>query len=230
VKRIAILIPSKGRPQQLSECVRSFAETTQGGSVDFFALLDDDDPDLSQYRAWGTTVDVIPLVTAPGRFGPKVNEAVKLFRLHSHFAFLGDDVRCRSVGWDTRVRREFADLPGGTGIVYPDDGQRGESYANHFVVSRDIVDALGYAWMPGLEHYWGDCVLNTLGRDLGLMRYLPDVLWEHLHTSIGKSSRDQTSEWNDQTMLPGQATYQAWERGEGRVQDREKVRAILPPP
>jgi hypothetical protein len=188
-------------------------------SVDLFALLDDDDPTLSRVRAGATSCFFIPLVTAPGRFGPKVNEAVKLFRLHPHFAFLGDDVRCRTPGGRTSSEESSLRPAGRDGHRLPGRRPAGRvvrqplrHQSGHRGRARVRLDAAPRTLLGGL------CAKHArpgpgphevpAGRPVGAPA--PGH-------GQGPSTTKRT-EWNDQTLLPGQAVYQAWERrgaGEG---------------
>jgi hypothetical protein len=101
---------------------------------------------------------------------------------------MGDDHIPRTFHWD----REFEKaLRGQTGIVYGNDLLQGENLPTAFVMTRDIVDALEGMTFPKCKHLYFDNFVKQLGIDLGVLKYLPDVIIEHLHPVAGKAEMDE---------------------------------------
>lgn len=113
-----------------------------------------------------------------------------------------DDLRWRTKGWDGRFLEELAM---GAGWVWGDDLEHGERLPTHAVMARWAVEALGWMCLPGLRHYCVDTVwrmlgervkpqMTQMGADGGILRYVPGVVTEHLHWTIGKRRRDGLDE------------------------------------
>ena len=120
-----------------------------------------------------------------------LNFAANLMRdKYRHFAFLGDDHRPRTKNWDLHFINALDEL--GTGLVYGDDLLQGENLATAVAMSGDIVRALNGMVPQGMIHLYLDNFWMTLGKDLNALRYLPEVIIEHLHPIAGKA------EWDDQ--------------------------------
>jgi hypothetical protein len=98
---------------------------------------------------------------------------------------MGDDHRPRTVGWDAAYLNALHEL--GTGIVYGDDRLQGEALPTQCAMTADIVRALGYMAPAGLRHLAVDNFWLDLGRGAGCLRYLPDVVVEHMHPLAGKA-------------------------------------------
>ena len=94
-------------------------------------------------------------------------------------AFMGDDHRPRTKGWDTDYLDALDDL--GTGMVYGDDLFQGEKLPTQIAMTVDIVRAVGWMAPPALRHLYVDSSWLALGKAADCIRYLPDVVVEHVH-------------------------------------------------
>ena len=114
---------------------------------------------------------------------------------------------------------------GGTGIVYGNDIGQGENLPTAVVMSSDIPAALGWWFLPSCLHFFVDAVWLYLGREAGCLRYLPEVVIEHLHYSRGASPHDQTYEDSRGAWQHDEAAWHAWQRS-GMAADVEKIREL----
>ena len=58
-------------------------------------------------------------------------------------------------------------------------------------MTRDLVNELRGMTFPGCIHLYFDNFVKQLGIDLKCLRYLPDVIIEHLHPVAGKAQMDE---------------------------------------
>jgi len=58
-------------------------------------------------------------------------------------------------------------------------------------MTGDIVKALGGMVPQGMIHLYLDNFWMKLGQDLGALRYMPEVIVEHLHPVAGKAEWDE---------------------------------------
>jgi hypothetical protein len=58
-------------------------------------------------------------------------------------------------------------------------------------MTADIVRAIGRTVPAIVQHLYCDNAVRDLGQAAGCLRYLPDVVIEHMHPTAGKS------EWDD---------------------------------
>jgi hypothetical protein len=107
-----------------------------------------------------------------------------------YLGFMGDDHRTRTEGWDAQVIEALERQP----IVYGNDLIWGEGLPTAVFMRSEIVEKLGYMAPPELVHLYLDNFWLTLGGRIGI-EYLPDVIIEHLHPSVGKA--EWTPEYNE---------------------------------
>ena len=78
-----------------------------------------------------------------------------------------------------------------TGLVYGNDLLQGEHLATAVGMTGNIVKALGGMTPPNMINLYLDNFWMKLGNDLGALRYLPNVVIEHLHPIAGKAEWDE---------------------------------------
>lgn len=189
---LAVVVPSRGRPGNVAQLVQAWSATSTGDAV-LVVAVDDDDPELPGYLDLGLAArepDITLLVQpAPGSMVAALNLAARdLARRHFAVGFCGDDHRFRTAGFDAEIVDALRDL--GTGIVYGDDLFQRERLPTAVFMTADIIRCLGYMAPPELIHLAVDNFWLDLGRDAGCIRYLPDVVVEHMHPVAGKAPLD----------------------------------------
>jgi hypothetical protein len=192
VTDLIIIVPSRGRPHAAAELIEAFGETRTTAQLVF--ALDEDDPTRDEYAK------VVPPATAtidtggaPATMVRALNAAA-MHRAASEnppFAvgFMGDDHRPRTPGWDAVYLEALREL--GTGIVYGNDLLQGERIPTQVAMTSDIVRSLGWMAPPVLTHLYVDNFWKDLGVQAGCLRYLADVVVEHLHPVAGKAAWDE---------------------------------------
>jgi hypothetical protein len=186
MKNLVILVPSRERPHNIAELIKSLDETET--ESDLIVILDDDEPCFEQYIELGAT---ILTVEKDGRGMAKpLNFAANLFKNdYRHFAFLGDDHRPRTKNWDVHFINALDELE--TGLVYGNDLFQGEQLPTAVAMTGNIVKALEGMVPPGMIHLYLDNFWLQLGKDLGSIRYMGHVIIEHLHPAAGKGEWDE---------------------------------------
>ena len=187
---LVVIVPSRGRPEAVAELVAALEETCTA-DTELVLAVDSNDPALPSYDqarrgAWMFVQDAHSMVEALNLAALRATatERLGVFAV----AFLGDDHRPRTVGWDAAyldALREF-----GTGLVYGNDLLQGARIPTQVAMTADIVRALGYMAPPEFTHLWVDNFWKELGQAIGRIRYLPDVVVEHMHPLAGKADWD----------------------------------------
>lgn len=185
---LLVIVPSRNRPHNIAALWDAWEATTTG-SAQLLVAVDDDDPTLADYEHVCADRGIELTVGPRLRMCPTLNK-VAVERAPHHFAlgFLGDDHRPRSRGFDERYIETLHEL--GTGFVYGDDLLAGERLPTQVAMTSDIVTTLGWMALPGLLHLWCDNVWFDLGHAMDRIRYLPNIVVEHLHPIVGKSRTD----------------------------------------
>jgi glycosyltransferase involved in cell wall biosynthesis len=186
MKDLVILVPSRGRPQNIEDLLFSLQETKTASEL--IVIVDDDDETLDQYIELGCKVMMIAK-QGKGMARP-LNFAANVFKDdYRHFAFIGDDHRPRTEYWDQKLIDALDGV--GTGVAYGNDLLQGENLPTAVAMSGDIVRALKGMVPPGFIHLYLDNFWMQLGKDLKSFIYLPDVIIEHLHPVAGKAEWDE---------------------------------------
>jgi hypothetical protein len=149
---LVVVVPSRGRPEAARALVEVFAATCTAATLLVFAV-DNNDDTRGQYAAAGVGYNVGPSTTMVEALNRAVVECVAS---HDPFAvaFMGDDHRPRTVGWDQAYLDALRELD--TGIVYGNDLLQGERLATQCAMTSDIVRELGYMAPPALTHMYVD--------------------------------------------------------------------------
>ena len=187
MRNLVILVPSRNRPDSIAELIKSLDETET--ESDLIVVIDSDEPQIEAYFELGC--DVLMVEKNGKGMAKPLNFAANHYRdKYRHFAFLGDDHRPRTKNWDTIFINALDEL--GIGLVYGDDLLQGENLATAVAMSGEIVKELGGMVPQDMIHLYLDNFWMTLGKDLNALRYIPEVVLEHLHPIAGKA------EWDDQ--------------------------------
>lgn len=192
---LVVIVPSRGRPKAAAELIDAADDTCTADTEIVFAV-DEDDPAIDDYidvvQSRGTAA--VGIVEQPTNMVHALNRAawaVLSTFMPPPFAlgFMGDDHRPRTAGWDTQYLQALREL--GTGIVYGDDLFQGERLPTQVAMTTDIVRALQYMAPPTLQHMYVDNFWRDLGTAADCLRYLPNVVVEHMHPLAEKGNWDE---------------------------------------
>jgi hypothetical protein len=175
--------------------------------AELLVVVDDDDPSLSDYLALQSQVR-IQVNDVARRLGPILNAfSVPAAANYDVIGFLGDDNRPRTPGWDHALARALADRPG---VAYGNDLFQGERLPTAAAISAPIISELGYICPPGMKHLYLDNFWRRLGQDIDYLRYLPEVIIEHLHPIAGTAQWD-ASYWQNNDPQQSEADRAAFQ-------------------
>jgi hypothetical protein len=204
---MCVVVPSRGRPENADRLAKAFKDTNT--EADLYFVIDNDDPKWDEY-AKNKNLQLLPADNKTGGCANSLNTgAVYLldfsnYPLYDYFVFMGDDHLPRTQNWD----QAFIQALGiNTGIVYGDDLLQGANLPTAFGMSRDLVEELQGMTFPGCVHLFFDNFVKQLGLDLEYLKYLPDVIIEHLHPIAGKAEMDEgyarvnQPKWYEQDLL-----------------------------
>jgi hypothetical protein len=221
VADLAVLVPSRGRPEGLKRLVEA-VRNTRRGTVHVIAGVDQDDPRCGEYlKLFATCRDDtrepdedVTIITSDQRrtLVDWTNRLAGMYKgQYRYFASLGDDMVPRTTGWDVKLTSAIEEDFGGTGIVYPWDAIR-DDIPEAYVLSSDIVQALGWMMMPSLKHFWNDNVWADIGHRAQCIRQLRGVIVDHLNVGVGKAPVDQTALDNGTKIADDQVAYLEWRK------------------
>lgn len=200
--KILMIVPSRGRPENIRRLAEAWQQTS-AGVADLLVAIDSDDPRGEQYAEVWREVRVTMITDERRRLVGTLNHyATTCGSNYFVTGFLGDDHLPQTPAWDQRFLDELHRLH--TGIVYGNDLFQGANLPTAVVMTSDIIATLGYMAPPGLQHLYVDDAWAELGRGIGRLSYLPDVVIEHLHPAARKAEMDASY-----TETNSDAQYQA---------------------
>jgi len=205
---LVVIVPTRNRPDNAHVLNAAFATTCSANTSLLFAI-DDDDATLPGYEglhlvsngAWEPMVPKLNKIAVQVASGANAPYAI---------AFMGDDHRPRTKDWDTNMLAALWKLR--TGVVYGDDLIEHANLASSWVMTTDIVRALGRMVPAPVEHMFCDNAVMDLAKGAKCLQYLSNVVIEHCHPLVGKAPWDP-GYWR--VNQPAQytrdgATYRTW--------------------
>jgi hypothetical protein len=188
MKKIAIIMPTRSaggiRNAAAMAAFDSWQKTTSGHS-DFYYGLDTDD-----YQAYTVPAGARTTINERLRLVPKLNKmAEQLQDAYEYLFFIGDDHRFMTDGWEDRFLSDASSM-GGIAIMYGNDMLQGAALPTAVFISTAITRALGFMAPGCIQHMYADNFWKDLGDALGILKYYPDIIVEHLHFSVKKSKPD----------------------------------------
>lgn len=185
MKSLTILIPSRGRPQNIQQLLEVWKDTVTM-DTNFVVLVDEDDPTLEDYLKLPIDIRVGPRLRIGGTLNALAPEVAMTSR---NIGFMGDDHRPRTKGWDETFIKELDNLK--VGVVYGNDLFHGENLATAVAMTSNIVSTLGYMCVPGSIHLFLDNFWMEIGRGTNIT-YFNEVIIEHVHPFFQKAPSDNT--------------------------------------
>tara|TARA_R110001583_G_scaffold187345_2_gene348628 strand:- start:8457 stop:9173 length:717 start_codon:yes stop_codon:yes gene_type:complete len=194
---IAILLPTRNRPELLKRFWKSIVDTADDASSVFMYLYIDDDDTVSVSAAedlMSESDNVFYFV------GPRIvhsDMSNVLFRetQGEDIIFLGgDDLIMKTQGWDTIVKSKFDEVDDKIALVYGKDGgesQHPVEFATHPIIHRKWGEILGYVNPPYFSCDYADTWSNDLADAVG-RKYMLPIFHEHMHFTMGKAPFDST--------------------------------------
>ena len=191
MSELAVIVPTRGRVESCRELVAAFDETC-GEDTQLVFAVDRDDPEFAGYVELGELDGVTVYINDDlGSMNRALNGCAYYFRdRFAYLGFMGDDHRPRTDRWDQWVLDALNRMP--SGVVYGNDLFQAHKLPTQVFMDSRIVRTLGWFAPPELRHMYLDNFWLELGRRLGTLTYLPDVVIEHMHPVAHKGEWDDT--------------------------------------
>lgn len=220
-----VITPSRGRPLRFKEMARS-ATNLSGMGVQVVVGLDDDDQTKHEYiqsgqwdeyysgnrRSLSHWTNFMANMVLRRQFAP------------GYLVSMGDDHIVRTEDWHIKLRKAIVNLDG-PGFAYGDDMMNGSGLCTSWMVSTEIVKALGWMMLPTCQHMYVDTAIMELGEATGRIAYVPEVIIEHCHPNIGKGVIDQTyrDSNNKEQYQHDLSSFRMWRYGPQFGRDVKKI-------
>ena len=199
---IAILTPTRGRPEAAFEMLDSFMEQELLDNYYLF-YIDDDDPNLNEYRG---LMDDCFLPNVSFVIGPPIGVGKAWNRLCQQALRIkdveavmmgNDDLRMRTEGWDACLwshieNKESPEL----WCAWFNDGINGEKHCAFPIVPRGWVEKLDYFTPECFLFFYHDTWIFDIAMSAGLSTYVDGVEMQHKHWSKPGGLKDETTKRN----------------------------------
>lgn len=224
---IALVLPTRGRPELLHRFVYSFVGNAKDpNSIKFYFYVDDDDINTIKYCTETSEFRNKFIIVV----GPRIKMSETANRLVPYvtediFFCGGDDLIMRTPSWDTIVRDFFDKSEDKIWLAYGYDGFHTD-FATHPILHRKWVETLGFLTPPYFESDYADTWLDEIATRLHRKHQLP-MFNEHMHFTFGKAPMDQT--YYDNRIRYSKTSPQNvyHELLEKRLEDTEKLRCKI---
>ena len=222
---ILVIVPSRGRPDNIRRLIQGFHDTRELGA-DLLVAVDEDDPELENYLSIETDEPWLEIQVGPRlRLGGTLNALAPLYvDEYDIIGFMGDDHLPRTAGWDTAVSEAMTPA----GVVYGNDLIQGPNLPTAVFMNSNVVRALGYYVPLGMIHLYFDNTWKDWGHATDQLHYLDHVIIQHLHPLAGTAENDERyDEVNSgETYTADGARYQDYHNNGEFAADVEKLQAI----
>jgi hypothetical protein len=181
MSKVLLIVPTRGRPEKAQEFYDAYKDNSP--ITDLVFGLDDDDVEYP--RIPGVMYEVNPRAMMNGTLNLI---AKKYADAYDYIAFMGDDHRIRTPEWDIRLVEAIKGVQ--HGIAYGNDLLQGENLPTAVLLNASIVRKLGFMAPVEMKHLYLDNFWRDMGKAIGSLRYLDDVVIEHMHYLNGKAVED----------------------------------------
>lgn len=189
MNEMLVVVPSRGRPENIKRFIAALHKTN--AKVDLIVGVDDDDIKLPEYKELENQLNFKLVIGPREKFAKTVNRIMMSnFTKYKYLSWMGDDHVTITLGWDEAYRNELDRL--NVGVVYGNDLVMGQEIATELAFTSNIVGVLGYAIPQGFIHLYVDNYFMELGRAIGKLSYLNDIVVQHMHPSAGTALEDLT--------------------------------------
>lgn len=191
---LAVIIPTRSRPQNVAPMVQAWYETGAFAVADLWWIVDADDARYDEYLVeLRRTAPPMKIHIQPEwkPLVPKLNGAATALRKefgYKYLAFMGDDHLPRTPMWAHTLIVQHALHK--AGIVYGRDGIQDRRLPTWWSMDGRIVDRLDRMVPAPVQHMYCDNAVKMLGERANCLKYLEEVLIEHMHPVVGKGKMD----------------------------------------
>lgn len=195
MKRISLLLPTRGRPDEAARFLKSVAETTTSPEhVEIIIYVDEDDATSHNI---GRDDLSIKRIIGPRRTMGHYNSECLAQSTGAVIVLVNDDMVIRTRGWDEMVRKLDMSVPDNIYLAYGNDMLKKSRLCTFPILSRRTCEVLQEPYHHAYRGAFIDYHLMDIFKRLehaGYPRvfYLDDLVFEHLHHRSGKAPMDTT--------------------------------------
>ena len=190
--KIAILTPTRGRPEGMKRLVETSKKmASDPDSVSHFFYVDSDDPCYEQYIVDSNSTCIFG---EPQSVSKSWNCCAKSAIKDGADVFImgNDDQEYCTPAWDHILKEHLARYEDEIYCAWFDDGINGEKHCAFPIVSRKWYMTVGYFAPECFNFGYNDTWIFDIAKRIHRTHYIPEVIAEHKHFTVGKSEMDDT--------------------------------------
>tara|TARA_R110002110_G_scaffold55576_7_gene158563 strand:+ start:1789 stop:2472 length:684 start_codon:yes stop_codon:yes gene_type:complete len=192
--KILFKLPSRERPSRVFEVMDAAVDNLlqKENNFSFLLSLDEDD------KTMNNTEVIEKLNTYPNTnivFGVSdskvdaINRDMETLKDWDIVVLLSDDMVPVLFGFDEVIRKAYkTHFPDLDGVTWFNDGFQGQKINTLCILGRPYYDRFGYIYHPDYKSLYCDNEFTNVATKLGKQKYIPTVIIEHRHFSIGNNS------------------------------------------
>ncbi len=198
------IVPSYRRPKSLARLIEVCKRTAP--EVKMVVRLHEGDPFEKEYAALNYPENW-EVVTGPQqRASGALQHIFRLFPNEKSYGFIADDIITNTKNWDKLLERKAGEWC----LAYPDDGVHGKALCTHFCIGGKLVRNVGWLGPSWIDHNYIDNTWYAVAYGLEILRYCPEVEFEHLHPGHGKAEKDFTYDLGMKNYDKDEAAFKEW--------------------
>lgn len=220
-----MITPTRGRPDNFYRMVDSCQELS-GGNITIYAGIDEDDPEIWKYDE--VKRNGVQLFVEERKHLSKWTNVLAEYAIEQYgtknvyLVSMGDDHVVRTNFWDIRLMNAIRSLEG-PGFAYGDDMMNGSGLCTCWMVSALLVEKVGWMMLPKCKHMYVDNAIMELGEASNRIKYVPNLVIEHMHHAIKKSEIDVTYMDSEINYIPDLEQFRNWRNSPDFVQQARTI-------
>lgn len=221
---ISLLAPVRKNVEDTRRMIDSVLSTVSNPrNIEIILYADNDDPNAELFKRWTTQYEQYTLlgkcttIIGPPESISKTWNVCAAECTGDILMMTNDDIVYETPGWDNIIEKERGRFPDDIFVMWFNDTLRKGKLATFPIVSRKWYETVGY-FTPGVfEFYWNDTWIYDMGKQLGRLHYLGEVINRHLHKGTSAAQKE--------VMKRDGATFS--DLVEQRGADIEKLRKVM---
>ena len=228
--RIAVVTPTRGRPERVRTMIDSALEAAgDPESIDLWFYVDDDDPSLPGYRKVFADRPVHVMYGPSDGVGRAWNRMARAATARGCELFMlgNDDLVFVTPDWD-RTLREHVDLYAVENYIccwFFNDGAQGRRHAEFPILHRNWIEATGYLFPEIFGFWFHDTWITNVAFRLHRLHWIKAVRIQHHHFTREGGVHDATTDRQAGNRHKDRAIYEG--SADLRIADQQKLEQAM---
>lgn len=211
--KILVKFPTRSRPIKFINILSNCITLSRENSTKYLVSYDFDDQTMNN-NIVQTAKNILPgkIFVVGGNSKNKIdacNRDMSAVDDWDIVVLMSDDMVPQKIGWDTIIMNKMMEkYPDGDGILFFNDGFRGQELNTMCILGRKYYNRFGYIYNPNYVSFYCDDEFTQVGNMLGKQTYFDEILFKHEHPGNGfKDHFDHLYKINQKNILIDKETF-----------------------